>query len=281
MTNTILWKDSYAELDVPTLKRTVRYELAKGGLRKAAPIEHFQLLENIVEMTQIATKREVQLDPIICTEAQALRMMWAGKREECPAENYLIQRLLTRIQIQDENEDLNMSIAVAYNESGIQVAFGTNVRICTNLNIFGGTLWSTYGSRNKVPFDKGMEVLKSWLASFNLIRNTNIDTIEKLQKTIIMPNEIEQFEGKLLQNAVLSNNGKAVDAPLNVTEVCRMVEEIDKERSKKQDSGNDFTAWDLTNTGTAVLKPKTSNMIDLLDSTERFNSTILQYFNLN
>lgn len=279
---TLTFNKSSAEITLQDLEQTVKLELATGGLKKSAPIEHFNLIKNIhSELSNglIGYKAEIVMDPIHINDKYAKRILWTGEKDACPIDKYLIERVVTRLNIiRPDNNQLDQSIAISHTELGIQIALGTNVRICSNMNIFGSNIVSTYGG-NKVPFDKMIEVIKYWMLNLNGFHAADIDVINKLSAVKMDRKICDELIGMLIRKAVLSNYGqKQVNAPMNVSQVCRMIEQ-GTEVLTKEDFSN-FTAWDFTNICTEHIKPKNADLASLLNTTQSINNFVCEAFDV-
>lgn len=277
MRQTLAFTDKVVALQLPELRETVRMEQARGGLSTNRPIEHFNFLD---EIGKGLTRRSIDytLDDIMVPETGTKRIMWTGEKEQCPLQNYLVEQLVTRINLNVTGEtELNPSIAVAYNDRGIQIAFGTNVRVCSNMNVYGENFISTYGNVGKVPFAQMITILKSWIDNYEKHFEADKNAINELKAIEIQPNDMDKILGKLIRNAVFNNMGrKEVNAPLNVTQVCRLIEQGDSQFNQNIPA----TAWDFANWGTYILKPNKSNMTELLSDTYSFNKFVLEAFDV-
>lgn len=281
MTNTLTFDKGVAELDLDTLKRTAKYELAKGALPTARPVEHGALLDALTHIASLVPGISLELDKIYAAESMAMRVMYQGDKNACPIENYLLQRLTARIDLSHSSDtDFNMAIGVAYNEKGISLAFGTNVRVCSNQNIFGENIMHTFGGDRKVPFDKMIEVFGKWMLEFNKYRDNDYELIEKMKRTEIEGNAKQILYGKLIDKAVVQNMDSKVKAPLNITQVADFIRTSYSPEYKVADDKL-ATVWDMQQMGTAILKPKTTDMVSLLESQNNFSNFIVNEFNLN
>lgn len=269
------------ELNLDQLKQTLALESAKGGLPRNRPIEHFNLIENIQNLA-MAANLNIQMDPIWVTESGAARIQWKGEKDKCPLQNYLIQRLTTRIHLTKGNENgINVAIALSYHDKGISVAFGINVRACSNQSIFGDNMWNTYG-QGSVPFEKGMEVLAHWISQYDSRFDEQLRYVNLMKQQIVTNDDVDMIIGKLFINAVKFNSGDREQyAPLNVTQCSRFVEEYNQLIRNEEHKNKPLTLWQLANNGTAILKPRTSNIIDMLECNRKFNNFLLETFRLN
>ncbi len=280
MSQTLVFEKGLTTIDRSTLTRSASYELAKGNLPASRPIPHHELLQRIIDTTSKMQNIEVIEDPIYATEAGSLRVMFPGKKEECPIENYLIQRLVTRIQLKTNSDtDMNMAIGIGYNEKGITMAFGPNIWVCQNQNVFGQNIMHTFGGDRKVPFDKMMEVFEKWMLEFNQKREMDYSFIEKMKARTIEENAKQLLYGKLINAAVLQNMNTKYDAPLNQTQVADFIRASYSPDYEVKDRPT--TVWDLQQMGTSILKPKNTDLVTVFQDSCNFNNFIINEFKLN
>lgn len=281
MTQTLQFEKGVAELDLATLKRTAKYELAKGSLPASRPIEHSHFIENLCNIASKVPNISIENEKIYAAEGQAMRVMWQGKKDECPVENYLIQRITSRIHLKHTSDnEFNMAIGLSYNEKGISLAFGSNVWVCSNQNVFGENIMHTFGGDRKVPFDKMIEIFSKWMLDFNKYRDMDYQMIERMKATEIQENAKQLLYGKLIDSAVRQNMDQKVSAPLNQTQVADFIRaSYSPEYAVPLD--RNATVWDMQQMGTSILKPKTSDMVTLLESQNNFSNFIIKEFNLN
>jgi hypothetical protein len=226
------------EIDNDTLKRTADYELAKGGLPNSRPIEHHAFIETVGNILADRTGKSVTPDSIIIPERHAARVMYPerhaarvmykGDKALCPVENYLVQRVLTSLNISVGDDDYGLSVGINFNEKGIEVVYGTKVFVCSNLE------------------------------------------------------EYHQILGKLIKNAGLSVNNKSIDAPMNVTQTLRMIEESFNSSTNPLPQGffegntEECSLWDMTQWGTAILKPNSNDVMSVYSHNHKFNDFMLK-----
>lgn len=279
--NTLKFKNNIAELDLPTLEKTVKYEMAKGGLPRNRPIEHYKLITRLKDNIQDNTKLEAKIDTIYTSERQAKQIMFDGEGE-CPIENYLLERVVTKLLVEDKVKGYKAAVGLSYTDRGIQVAFGTHVNVCSNLMVWGDNFMSTFGS-NKVPFDIMMDAFDDWMKRFQEKREQDHVIIKALQKRNVKENELFEVLGRLIHSAERGNSTKD-DGSLNVSQTLRLIDNYEKERQAKIDRGNEkITAWDITNWGTNNLKPQIDggDLTSIYNTTHKFSNVIAKHFLLD
>jgi hypothetical protein len=208
-------KTKFAYITREQLSRTMTLEDANGKLPKATPIEHFKLLEALELMAE-ETGHTIKPQPIAICESNVRRLQWKGSKESCPISNYLVERLVTKLELVNlssfegqSDAAGTMAIAMSYTDrGGIQIAFGHNVIICGNLNIWGDTIFGTTGKdRHSTDFMKGMERLRGWLQNAENIRKSYTERIHLLMGRKVNKKICDYVMGRLFINAVRANNG--------------------------------------------------------------------------
>lgn len=273
-----------AVMTIDDLDRTLKLEDGNGKLPKSAPIDHAALVKKLVHMAEEhVPKHKALVGPIIVKQQNCKRILWKGEADQCPIQNYLVERLVVKIGFAgtksfetEADTSGSMAIGISYNEKGIQLAIGHNVRVCSNLNVFGENVFSTYGN-GSVPFEKGLQLAQGWMQNLNPIMESNRRYITDLKSVTINENERLRLFGKIYEMAIRANKGDKNDAPLNVTECNRMVEQGFAHITKNET----VTGWDLTNWATSVLKPETSDMISIMAKNARLNNFILNEFGIS
>jgi hypothetical protein len=269
-------KTKCAYLTVEELGQTMLLEDANGKLPRLTPVEHVTVLNDVLNLT---AQYNLQVDqkPLVISENNVRRLKWKGPKNDCPLENYLVERLVTKFELSnmgsleyEADAAGKMAVAVAYTEAaGIQIAFGHNVAICQNLNIWGENIFSTSGNdKSKVSYEKGMQLLERWLQNAEAIRKQYVERIEKLKARKLSDKMCHYILGRLFTNAVRFNAGERdVLAPLNQADCAAVVRAgYDKLGKEKE-----ISAWDVTNWVTEVIKPERFDMPRMLTSNHRVN----------
>jgi hypothetical protein len=196
----------------------------------------------------------------------------------CPAENYLIEKCISRI-VMPVDKDTSPSIAISYTDKGIQVAMGMHVSICANLSIFGADYASTFGGdgNNKMPFEKMMNILTdTWLGNIKEKYAFQFELMNRMKDINVTSDDVLKLYGNMLMQAVKFNAGslKGV-APMNITEVSEFVR---KSGLVELSGDRQLTAWEMVNFGTELLKPGIANIDNLIPKNSAFNDLIIDTF---
>ena len=281
MIDTINFDDNLAVIDHNTLKKTADYEMARGGLPKSRPIEHHQLITDIVDGIESKTTKKAKVGEVYATERQSMMVGWKASMGACPVDKFLLQRIVTKININDTDtkNGLNSAVAISYTEKGIQLAFGTNVHACSNTMIWGDNFMSTWGS-NRTEYQAMIDAFDSWMMNFDDKRLRNMEIIQQLKNRLVKESEMFEFLGHLIYEAERANTSKEI-APLNVSQTLRLIDHYEVVKD-----GNPVTAWDITNFGTNDLKADrhAKDLTQIYDTTHKFSNRIAEHFldiNLN
>lgn len=281
-------KDRSAKITYGDLAETMELGNGFGELPKSCPRQPGELIMDIVDAAKKFAGIDATVAPIIIREpycqVDRKRMKEGGVLK---LGDYAIKRLVARVDLPLEayegtKDHMNASIAMTYihtdSSKGIQVGFGENVKVCENRTIFGGFKFGTYGS-DKVPFEKGMELLHHWLQNIQTVHDKHIAVIDRLMETKVKRIGFQRLIGSLFEKAVRYNSGeKGMHAPLNQTQIGQMVVQgLDVLKDESQEALN---GWEILNWGTNVLKAENSDMQTLLTDTSGYNDFLLREFKI-
>jgi hypothetical protein len=279
-------KNKSAELHYKQLAQTMEIGNAHGEMPKACPVQPGELITNICNSVQKYSGLEPTVAPIIIREPYCnVNRQKIKDGKDLLLEDYLIRRLVTRIDIpmlgfKGTKDSMNASVAISYiytdNSKGIQVGFGENVHVCENLTVFGGFCFSTYGS-SRVSFEDGMQLLHHWLQNIVTLHDQHILTVQQLMDAKVKRPGFQRIIGSLFEKAVRANAGSKLVAPMNQTQIAGMVAQGREVLESEQEL---ITGWEMLNWGTSILKPNSSDMVDLIKDTSNFNSFILNEFKI-
>lgn len=280
-------KNRSASITHKELAQTIELGNAFGELHPNVPVKPGVLLEDMCNDIVKYSGLTPTVSNIIIREPYC-QVNRAKLKEEKDLElgDYLIRRLVARIDIPltgfiGTKDEMNASIAMSYlftdNHKGIQVGFGENVHICENMCMFGGFQFSTYGT-SKVGFEDGMQLMRRWLQNMVTVHDQHLAIIEKFKAAKVHKTGFQRIIGSLFEKAVRHNNNeRGVSAPLNQTEIADMVREGLPVLQKDEEH---LTGWEILNWGTAILKPNTSDMVNLIRDTSAFNSFLANEFKI-
>jgi hypothetical protein len=292
---TLEWEDkeSVKQIDLPTLRRTAGYELATGKMPKSRPIEHFKFIEDLSEDFNSMTTDDVWVEPIYISKRQTARVGWDTKTmgdRIPPLDKFLVKRCITRLMVKVDGEETNSltsrlspTVSICYNELGIEVAFGVNNSVCSNMTIMGSDkLYRTYG-RDKIEFDTLQNKVRDYFGNLRDWFQKDCKVIRQLEDTILTSSQVDNVMGELLTSANIGATGGNYDV-LNVAQLCKMTQERIKHDAVLYNMSKDdnyCNGWELINWGTEYLKPKNNEMIQLMSANNNFHNYILDKLNIS
>ena len=242
---------------------------SRGNPMRTRPVQSWELIDDVLEIID-DNKINFTPDPIYMDRNSATKRMTREERKlyndsNTPIRYWVFNDLLTRFIFPSTGDDDNDgSLAVSFNNSGIQVAFGMNVKICKNMCILGGNILRSYGN-NKIEYSEILNNIRKWVSNLEQFVTVEMNIMKKLQQYVIWSKQVDgedqymkiedQIIGNIYKNAVYQNyidikNQTAINQH-NSSRFCQSL--LKKRDSIIQDE--EFTAWDLYNIGTNILKP--------------------------
>lgn len=183
---------------------------------------------------------------------------------------HTLRRVYANVRLTNfDNDELTTCLAIAYTQKGIQVGFGTNVKVCHNLNMLGqGQFVADYkihnhyasGDNYKTDLKGIMATVGGWLTDAEHIVISERETIERMKETILTAEQLYMIIGMLTSMRVACDtNIKAIKYsggiyPLNQAQICRFTENLLVTQHEK----GRISAWDLYNSATELYKPMTA-----------------------
>lgn len=185
-----------------------------------------------------------------------------------------LRRVYANVRLTDwDDSETTTNLAVSYTQKGIQVGFGTMVKICHNQNMMGyGRFVADYtinnhyanGEEYKTDLDGIFGRVDGWLKGAESAVFRERATIQQMKQRAVNMNEFTMIVGLLNEIRVACDSqNKSIRMnivyPLNQTQINKFTEDALIQYKK---SGN-VTVWDLYNIATNLYKPVTceQNMI--------------------
>jgi hypothetical protein len=270
-----------AAINIETLSKSATHLTVSGNLPATRPVHHYQFLTWMQQEMEDRLGDEVIIEPINISSRHANRIRISpdeviDRTLPCPIERLNIQRLVTRIilpkQIEMGGDKFNPSFAISYTDKGIEISYGTNVFACANMNIFGSSRWSTYGSA-RLNFEDFKTLIKAKMDTWHDAFDVNLHLIEQLQNKPMTLVRQRQEVSKIFESAVTANLAKKKDNILNITQTVKLQEEILAKRIGLQ--SDSMTWWDFTQAGTEHLKSDRQDMVSLFPTIQNFNNHVI------
>lgn len=266
---------------------------SKGNPLKTRPVQSWDLIEDVMEAAEDRGLNYI-FDGVIVNKNSATKPMTREERKiydntPTPIKYWVFNDLITRMIFPTTGDDGNDgSIAIAFNDYGIQVAFGLNTRICSNMSILSGKILRTYGS-TKLHYPEILSMVKNWMDDLEAVVNVEMEIMRVLNQHMIWTgNEsIEEYDermdnliGKIYRFAVMQNYfDKKTDAPLNQSNVSKFCQAAIDKKDQHIEKGA-FSAWDLFNIGTSIIRPGNVDSKNIIDNSYLWLKVVLDMYKL-
>lgn len=280
-------KEKYETLTLSELKKT---NIAWADLErsKTTPVAHYELIDKIMDVLTKAGQEPI-LEHIYATNQAGstpmrnLEEQYGGVKNILQA--WLLRKITGKIYIPRlDHPELRSCIAFSYHDKGIDVAFGQDVRDCTNMSIFGSHILHTWGAGQNTDYKILMETLEKWAANFDKMTEEDRYVIREMQKIKITSERMHQFVGKLLLLANASNSGmKSAIAPVNVSQ-CSEISKGILMGGQIFIPGMERSLWDFYNDITFVMKANRdtsqSDITSLLTDVSELGNMMMHEFGI-
>ena len=167
-------------------------------------VVHYVLFQRINDILEQA-KLKFEMGPIYATSGGPSAFPGVTKLPvleekfgEGALQAHLLRRMITSFVIKKgETDDTAQSIAVAYHQQGIQVAFGPLVKICSNQCIYGAkNRHQTFGD-NKLNIETLLQVISDWLFNYDELRKRDLNILANMKKIILDYHNVCDIIGEL------------------------------------------------------------------------------------
>lgn len=267
-------EDKIQVLDLETLQATYKENDVFG--KPLRDIYHFSAINRILDLChQNGLKYEIQ--DIFAADNRSrqypgvsiLPQVQATHGANAP-EAHILRRVYSTIRIHDgETDELTTNIAIAYHQDGLQVAFGTTVKICRNLCILGADkIIQNYG-RGKVSNEEIFKSVDNWLQNFGNYQERDIRIIQAMKQIECTKTDVMQIIGMLTAIRVSYDNGigdireRLGNYPLNQAQISIFTENY----LRFEQENPAVSLWDVYNLATHIYKPRTAEIPNIIPQT--------------
>jgi hypothetical protein len=258
-----------------------------GGNAFQNGIRHYDLIEKVKEIfEQGGYKPELEKIYVAASREQTPGVETSEELERTYGKNHIktftFRKLLTKLNLMKFQDDEKIeSIAISYHQAGIQIGYGPNVRICSNMTILGAGHSVVINSRDaKSDIESVMNILRGWakVADYRwewegkiikMMKEINVG-IADMQRLIGLFT-LQRIDRTKSTDPIALNQGQ-----LNVIG-ANYLKELRAQR--EQGTGDDMTLWKIYNLGTSVHHPREMESIqDIIPANVSFGNTICDYF---
>ena len=262
------------ELDIETLQATYKENDVFGKPLK--DIYHYQVINEILDRCKrnglkydiqdiFAANNNSKQYPGVSMLPQVAAQYGANAPEA-----HILRRVYSTIKIYDgETDELTTNIAIAYHQEGMQIAFGTTVKICRNLCILGADkIVSNYGN-GKISNDAIFASVDNWLQNFGNYQERDLRVIERMRAIDVQKSDAMQLIGMLtsIRVAFDQNIGGVREAlknyPLNQAQISIFTENY----LRFAENNERVNLWDVYNLGTDIYHPNKTEIPNILPQT--------------
>lgn len=281
------------EITLTNLSRSIRRESGLAGIR-SIPIQYWKIYTIILSMLDAHdlnyTEKEIYVQNNSSKAYLTDEDKDAGYTSKiAPINRWRFDKILTTIQlpglVEDQNEGTvnarNASIGLTLNKEGLQVAFGMNVWACTNFNVMGGTIMTSYSNRNRegLPWDAMEHRLEKWIRGANQIWSLQNNIMNGMKNHVLgNPGIVETVMGDLYMKAIKQAYFKGDPTPFDTHELSNFAQEAIRQQKEKETIAN---IWDLYNWGTSIMKPGQVDIGEIATNSNMWADYLIDEFSLD
>lgn len=259
--------------------------LGKGDRpERNRPVQSWELIDQVVAL---CTKHNMDftLDPIYVQKNASWRAVTKEERAQfdennTPVSKWVFDKCITRVHLNHaEDNETNVAIVISFHDKGITLAWGLNVRYCSNFNIYGGDCLYTFGTDNqKESYESVIIRLENWIQNFEENRKREMAIRQMfIDCPISHEDQVDAIIGALYRAAVKQAYGKGERAPFTINGMSTFVQAI-MEEEIKEDGEKLETLDDLYNFGTKVMKPGVVDIADISENSKLFAQFLMKRF---
>jgi hypothetical protein len=268
--------DNVKTIPLHNLAKSVRVEGKSGRTLQTRPVQSWSLIATIIAMLS-EHNINYHEDPIYISKKNSFPRIndedksLGYNREVCPINKWEFDKVIGSVTLPNLGNDLaNGKIAFSFYDKGITLALGTNVHVCSNFSILGGSLIRTFTEHGRPGYSwESIEaMLEKWFR--NIDQKIHIETTimqRMMQREISNEAVIDNVIGDLYKRAIKQAYFKGNDAPFDTHGMSYFVQEVIKQKKEEEKVGN---VWDLYNWGTAIMKPGTIDLASIVESSKMF-----------
>lgn len=207
-------------------------------------------------------------------------------------EAHILRRVFANIRLTDFDDDANTTnLAISFHQKGIQVGFGTMVKICHNQMMLNADCYaSTYsdkgnGRRSKdseITIQGLLDIVRSWLMDARHIVVDDREKMERMKAIDVPAAQIFTIIGMLTAMRVkCDTHVKEIKTnvvyPLNQSQISTFTEDL----MVRQHNFNKVTVWDLYDAATNLYKANLMDIPAMLPQNRQMVKFLDEQFQLN
>lgn len=237
-----------------------------GSKSFTKPLVHFEFIDKVLNLMVKENVGHVMKKIFINKrDIQLIRK----KDELVPMtiNNLSVERLVGRILFPVlANDQSEYSLAYGYSDKGYELAFGLNVKVCSNLTIYSSKIYRTFGP-NRMTIEEIMTRLVVWFRNLDIAWGADNLIMNELMNIVPDDNFRHQLISEIFYRSLKSAEGDPFNQGEAKTFALNMMEEPVE------------NMWDVYNFGTRILHPKNiGNTERVLSMNEAFGLYLLGKF---
>jgi hypothetical protein len=276
---------SVAELPYEMLKQSKMILNPKGEPLKSRPVQSWDLICDVEENIR-KSGLKYEMAPIYVQKSGSHQVVTREEKgmfteSNTPIDRWLFDKLITEIKLPDfSNVDGTSTIAISFNDRGIQIAWGFNVRICSNLSIFSGNnSIRTYGD-DKRNYSDVLLNLNNYLSKAEELARMDMRIMDRMKEIKLSGKKaLNEVIGTLYRSAVRQSYVDSKEqAPFNITTMSKLTQNIENNYQKLRE---DSSVWNLYNFGTDMIKPANVDITNIVDNNRSWGEFMVNHFGIN
>jgi len=192
-------------------------------------------------------------------------------------EAHILRRVYSTIRIKDgENDETTTTIATAYHQDGIQIAFGPCVKVCHNQTIMGAKRTSSNFGKSGVSTEEMFNSVENWLSNFFEYREKDLRIIEKMKGIECTQNDVLKIIGLLTMHRVMKDSSnrnlseRVKTYPFTQAQISKFTEDY----TERYLINPIMSLWDVYNIATEFYKPDRMEIPNVLNQNIEFYNMV-------
>jgi hypothetical protein len=261
------------------------------GGNPVSGVVHYVLLQRLQELLT-ENKLKFEMMPIYATSGGASSFPGVTKITaleekygEGSLQSHVLRRLITGFDLKKgETDETTQSIAVAYHQQGIQVAFGPNIKICKNQCIYGSkNRFQTYGD-NKMELERLFQIVTEWIHNYDEIRKRDLTILNNMKKVLLDYTGVCNVIGELNLKRVAKDNlhltTEFILQQNQISEISTRYLEFIKEGEHNLNYGKGMTLYTFYNMCTELYKPEHTDLPNIIGRNHMLGDYLIEKFDL-
>lgn len=207
-------------------------------------------------------------------------------------EAHILRRVFANIRLTDFDDETNTTnLAVSFHQKGIQVGFGSMVKICHNQTMLNADCYaSTYSDRgngrrskeDEITIPGLLDIVRSWLIDARHLVVADREKMERMKAINVMAEQIFTIIGMLTAIRVkCDSHHKEIKTnivyPLNQAQITTYTEDL----LVRYHNAGKITVWDLYDAATDLYKANLMDIPAMLPQNRAMVRFLDEQFNLN